>query len=65
MKVSILAMSKENLRMRAETKPAVAEAPRSPSEVAKGLDQAFQDFRRAYPDISKEEALEMWKAAGG
>jgi len=43
-------------------KPAVA---RSPAEVAKGLEQAWENFRKDYPDIPEAEARKMWEEAGG
>jgi len=38
---------------------------RNPVLVAERLDQALKDFLQDHPHIPREEAIAMWKAAGG
>jgi hypothetical protein len=36
-----------------------------PVKAAENLDRAFEEFLKAYPHIPREEALRMWREAGG
>jgi hypothetical protein len=49
-----------------QTRAATA-APKalSPAQIADNLDRALENFLADHPDITREEALEMWRAAGG
>ena len=39
--------------------------PFNPAQVVENLRRAFEEFCKDYPDIPREEALRMWRAAGG
>jgi hypothetical protein len=48
-----------------EEKPLDPVARLDLSNVAARLDEAFEQFRRDYPNIPEEEARAIWREAGG